>query len=692
MTLAVPVVSVTAASADSCTPPSSSQAGVHWPTGSDAGTFTYQCAGTYAGKWTNQYYVYDPATQTRTAIYAPDYQYDCAASKWTKADWTYWASDNQYHYSRVATGDPGLPTGCPVPDPAPSTGSTGGSSGTSSSGDGSGSISAPAGATTGSSGSIAGTGPGSTSSSNTTGSNTLNLNNATSASMNNQITGVATSGNAVVLGNTSAGGATTGNVQDVANIVNLLQSSSNALGTGSNVVTFTTNIDGDVVGDLLLDPSQLTNTQNASSDTTLTNNVTINNSTSAAINNDINLAAKSGGATVESNTTGGSATTGAAAAVANIVNSINSALMAGKSFIGTININGNLDGDILLPPNFVDQLLAANVPRVQITVPDSVNNTSTSVANNTTVTNTNNMGITNTVNANSNSGDASVTSNTIAGNARSGSSTNTITAFNLTGSNVIGANAILVFVNVQGSWVGVIVNAPAGATAAALGGGITQNTTVANNTTVNNTFNGQINNHITTDARSGDAAVYYNTQGGNATSGDARSAVNLANIENSNLNLTGWLGILFINVFGTWHGSFGVNTDAGNPNVGPTAIATGGAGSGGSGAGSGIRMGPVFRFVPRTSSGGNGSGGTTYFSNSTGGTGYFDAATNPGGNGGVLAATTTTENIPAHQSKQPQLAHSNRKVLFAIGGATVLYILADAGYSARKRRLAARQG
>jgi len=48
------------------------------------------------------------------------------------------------------------------------------------------------------------------------------------------------------------------------------------------------------------------------------------------------------------NTTAGSATTGDAAAIANIVNVINSIIGAGQSFIGTININGNLDGEILL--------------------------------------------------------------------------------------------------------------------------------------------------------------------------------------------------------------------------------------------------------------------------------------------------------------------------------------------------------
>ena len=77
--------------------------------------------------------------------------------------------------------------------------------------------------------------------------------------MNNTITGVASSGNSLVLSNTSAGGATSGNAQDIANVVNMLQSTSNALGSDSNLVVFTKNIDGDVNGDFLLDPSSFAN-------------------------------------------------------------------------------------------------------------------------------------------------------------------------------------------------------------------------------------------------------------------------------------------------------------------------------------------------------------------------------------------------------------------------------------------------
>lgn len=133
-----------------------------------------------------------------------------------------------------------------------------------------------------------------------------------------------------------------------------------------NILTFTADINGDVNGDLLLDPSKIGSMQPANSSTTLDNNVTVNNSTDAAIVNNIDLAANTGDAGVIGNTSGGNATSGTADAVANVVNVLNSAITAGQSFVGVININGNLNGDILLPPDFIDTLLASNVPRYTV--------------------------------------------------------------------------------------------------------------------------------------------------------------------------------------------------------------------------------------------------------------------------------------------------------------------------------------
>jgi hypothetical protein len=666
MTLGLPVASLASASADECAPPPASQPGVHWPTGSDSGTFTYQCDGAYAGKWTNTYYLYDPSTSSRSPLYSPEYSFDCSSGKWTMTQWDYSAADGQYHKDRVTTSDPGLPTNCPVPDPPAASDGSGGS--------GSGTTAANSLAASNPSGSNGGN-----NSINNALNNTYNANNNTTGSMNNVITSVGTSGSAAVLGNTTAGGATSGDVMGIANIVNMLQSTSNSLGTADNLVVFTANIDGDVNGDLMLDPSMLSQVQPASTNTVnndLNNNVTINNSSDASINNKIDLAAASGDATVASNTSGGDATSGNAKAVANIINVINSAITSGKSFIGVININGNLNGDILLPPDFVDQLLAANVPTVTISGPASNNSSNTTVNDTTNITNTNNQGITNNIHATADTGNASVSGNTSAGSATSGSGNTNITAFNLTGSNVIGTNDLLVFVNVLGKWVGLIVNAPAGTTAASLGGSVTQNTTVNNDTAVNNNVNQKINNDINVASKSGDATVSRNTKAGNAKSGNADSAVNLMNMENSTISLSGWLGILFINVFGTWNGSFGMNTSAGDPITNAVAAAQQG----------GSDTPQVFRFVP------SGGGGT--------GSGY-DVAPYSGTNSGSGSSDTDNTDISSAQRASALLANAHIQGNNApipqtqgqqngfgmtsalIGGSVVLFILGDAWYTRR---------
>lgn len=542
----VPGGAAFAETAEACTPPSPTQSGVRWPTGSDAGTFTYQCEGPYAGKWTNSYYVYDPATNLRNALYDPNYNFDCTAKQWYMTRWDYSAAKGTYFENSVAVDDPGgIATNCPLPTPtttSPESNDPTGSSTTDSS-------------TNSSSLAAKSASPNSGQDVNGTASNDAGINNTSGTTMNNGIISFANSGNAAIADNTNAGSATSGDAQVIANVINMLQSSSNILDI-PNLITFTANINGDVNGDLLLDPTKLSAIQPANTSAALTNNLTVNNTSDTALNNDINLGAGTGDATVSSNTNAGDATTGTANAVANIVNVLNSAITAGQSFLGVININGNLNGDILLPPNFVDTLLASNVPRYSI----NTANIDTTLA----VNNTSNQAITNAIQADAASGNASVRDNTSAGSATSGTAGTNLTIFNLTGSNVVASNDLLVFVNVLGTWYGLIMNAPAGTTAASLGGGV-DSASLASNTVLNNTSNQTINNKIKVAAASGDATVAENTKAGNATSGNASASVNLMNMINNNFSLSGWFGLLFINVFGTWNGSFGINTSAGDP-------------------------------------------------------------------------------------------------------------------------------
>lgn len=629
-----------------CQPPKVTTSGVHTPTGSDANTFKLVCpAGSTEGVWQNDYYTYDPATNTRiprsdVPVY---YKYDCDGHAWLMTSWQYIASQDKFVQNWVAsTVTPSQATNCPVPTPASTTPAV-----TPSDNAGDTSSGSAAAQSTGSTGTpltaaaVTGNGSGLSSSNGTPSSGQTSVTgvNNTAASLNNTVGSNATSGSVAVFGNTSVGNATTGDAQAIATIANLLQSSGNAL--GPNTATFVSNIDGDVNGDLLLDPALIGKVQPASSLTSAgQGSLTINtaNNTDQSINNDIDLAAKSGDANVTANTTVGNTQTGTASAVANVLNVINSAVSSGQSFLGVININGNLNGDILLPPNFIDQLLASNVPRVTI-------NTNVNQANTTSQT------INNTVNATAVAGTANVDGNTTAGNVTTGNATSNITAFNLTGSNVIGSNDLLVFVNVLGKWYGMIFNAP-GATSAELGGGISQN--LPSNTSLNeqNNTNQSIINNINVAAASGDANVTKNTTAGDVATGNANAAVNLLNVTNSNLSLANWFGVLFINVFGTWNGSFGIDTAAGNPAL-PAVPGRGGEKSNGLGKfhphggrstasssqNSGNAQPQLFRFVASTVDSSNDANTFSPVANDSGANTFTTAAATPQ-EGKVLAVHT----------------------------------------------------
>ncbi len=664
----VPILSVSSnVYADQCTPPSA-QTGVNRPVGADASTYTYNCA---TGLWENGYYNFDPNTDLVTPSYSIKYTYNPSTGAYDYTNWAYNAPSNKFVEQTLSTNQPpngATVVGAPVPVPTPSP-TTSGSNSISNTGPGSVNTINGDGGVSGT-GSISNTGPNSTNTLNGTGSNNLNLNNNANNIVSNLVDQTATSGNSLVIGNTTAGDAGTGSAINTANVINLLQSASNAL--GGNAMTFVANINGNVNGDLLLDPSTFGNIQPASaSNTAGNNNITVNNLSNTALNNTINSNAASGNATVAQNTTAGSATTGSAEAIANVVNLIDSAISSGHSFVGEININGNFNGNIVIPPNLVNQLIASNVPTATIntTGPNSTNTINNgTTTNNTNVNNTNNLGINNNVNANSSSGNATVSENTTGGNATSGNAKNSITAFNLTGSQVVGSNDILVFVNVSGTWVGMIINAPAGATAAELGGGISQNGN--NNLDFNNTNNQRINNNINTNARSGNATVSENTTGGNATSGNAKTAVNLLNVENSSLNLSGWFGILFINVFGTWNGSFG-------PQNYFADLAKANANTANGLSPSGTR---VFSFVPTTGSNSSISGNTHP---------PIISANISGGSRSIANSSLTADHLAKNAAVvSPKLVTSNSPhrsfVLPAIAiTAFVIYVFGDRYFSRR---------
>ncbi len=360
--------------------------------------------------------------------------------------------------------------------------------------------------------------------------------NADSSISNNTIV-QASSGDASVALNTAAGDATSGDANANVTVINLLQSSVSTNPATPSVTLYVQDIYGDVTGDITINP-QLPPYNSQPSD------LQINSSSSSSIDNTLEVDAVSGDAKVAYNTNAGDASSGDASVAINLINAVNSSISSGSTFIGVINIFGSLNGDILLSQDVMNALL-------------------TSASHSTAISGTtdSNISIDNDIQASAVSGDASVIGNTSAGDATSGIAQTSITIVNLTGRQIIGSNALLVFVNVLGNWVGMIVDAPSGSTSSVIAGGASN--TESADSTVNSSENLGITNSIRATATSGDALVLFNTLAGSATSGDASVALNILNIVNSQLHMSDWLGVLFINVFGNWFGSFGVDTPAG---------------------------------------------------------------------------------------------------------------------------------
>lgn len=453
-----------------------------------------------------------PATSTPPVSYT----YDASTGRWDSSDWQYDSASGKYVKPSISPATPSTAT-------APTSGSQSNA----------------------------------TSSDNQSNQSTT-ANTSTQAA--NNVTSDATTGDATVSGNTTAGNATSGDATVNATLINTVNS---ILGSSSNqsVAQFTKDINGDVTGDIVLDPLLLKAMLEAKAqDQSNSNTTTVNSNNDLTASNNLTLDATSGNASVDGNTTAGNATSGSASAVANVINILNSMIAAQQSFIGTINIYGNLTGDILIAPDFISQMIANNG-----STSDDASLDSTKVDSKDT------QSIVNNISTIANSGIANVLGNTNAGDAKSGNASSNVVIFNLSGHQIVAQDSLLVFVNVLGKWVGVIVGAPAGTTAAMIGDDVASNSQP--DLVVHSQSLFGITNSITVNAQSGDAAVSNNTNAGDAVSGDATALVNVANIENNAINLSGWFGILFINVFQNWFGSFGIDTPYGNVSGGSTGSA-----------------------------------------------------------------------------------------------------------------------
>lgn len=310
---------------------------------------------------------------------------------------------------------------------------------------------------------------------------------------------------------------------------------------------------------------------NGGCDTTM---LVSNNSTSTVENNVV-VEADTG-----SNVARGDASiirTGSSVASANVVNIVNTNIIASNYLLLVLNNFNSWIGDLVLPgKDFFVHLLNQSQQSSDNAEDDDENDVIPSIENNTSSTSEQNSSASNISLNVSNDNSASIANNvqTVAdtgNNAVSGNDSTITTGqaqsaaniFTMANSNFVGNNSTFILIRVFGNWNGHIFGLPPGISWKATANGIllfsdpvntetdSQNDCCGENLTVNNANSADIINNVQVFALTGENEV----DGDNSaiSTGDAVAVANIANIVNTNIIGRNWL-LAIANIFGDWQG------------------------------------------------------------------------------------------------------------------------------------------
>ncbi|MEK7188795.1 MAG: hypothetical protein AAB685_03015, partial [Patescibacteria group bacterium] len=427
----------------------------------------------------------------------------------------------------------------------------------------------------------------------------LSVDNSNEANVDNQMAVEATSGSNTITDNDGSATLTTGDLELIANMLNIL----NLNITGEDFLHLIVNIFGNLNGNLDLDDiavalgykddkdlEVIARNENVGDDTineaiaTKEENTDINNSNEAEVTNDMKVTGVSGDNDVSKNDGEVSVITGRIKILANLMNFINTNFSGEKWSFIMVNIFGSLVGDIVLPDT--NQYLngqAGGVLAENTGAGDG--STSTSSASNletTTVANTNDVTLTNSVSASGVSGSNDQSDNDGPANGKTGYVDVSANILNFLNLNITGNNWVFLIVNVFGRWMGQIVgfagvnpfNVPQNGTFAALSVGAPQdeedqpnivspggedsvNTATASlerNTNVNNENSAVVNNNMEVTGNSGANSLNENDGRTTLRTGWIEIDANLLNIINMNVTGRSWM-MVFLNIFGNFTGN-----------------------------------------------------------------------------------------------------------------------------------------
>ncbi len=388
-----------------------------------------------------------------------------------------------------------------------------------------------------------------------TGTNTINAttsgsisdnqqtsNNSTTSSNNDKSSGPNNNSSTTNKSSSSNSNISTGNAN--ANINNTNTVNTNEI--NSQVITQTINIFVDYNGDLnLSDPATFTNNLISQHPTDPQINVALTSSNNYTyLTNVIVSSANTGNNQINSNGST-SISTGAACSLVSLLNQVNLTVINSVVHLVTINVFGNLNGNIILPENISpSNSNPATCPQCGVTT--TTNNTAAVKNNVESTANSGNNSLATT--------DASASSSLTTGN--SGSAVNEL---NLINTNIYGVDFGGVYITILGNWDGNFLgwnglSAQNGGTNLNINDLSSNQTSSSYNSsaTINNTA--VVNNNIISYANTGRNTI--NSANGSIHTGNAFSSVSLFNLINTNIiNSWGFFG--FINIFTNWKGNIG---------------------------------------------------------------------------------------------------------------------------------------
>ncbi len=322
-------------------------------------------------------------------------------------------------------------------------------------------------------------------------------------------------------------------VTDIENIINTSVINSKFI---KKTVNLFINTDGDIN---LSDP--MTIASNAIADNTEDEviNVSVTSINNYAyLKNDVVNFANTGNNTIEGKNSEAMINTGNAYSIVSLINEVNFVIVNSEVYIITVNIFGNLNGNIILPK------ISNSSVNCDLCGVSMINNKAT---------------VHNNVDSNAITGQNSIYAHS--GTIETGEAESNVNLLNVINTNFIGTNTQSLLINVIGSWDGNFLGWSDFDQVE--GGGSLSFSQIDSGsssaecdciTDTNITSEAEVYNNINSTASTGGNKI--KGRSGKITTGNAWSVVSLINLVNSNfINSFGFFG--FINVFGNWTGSIG---------------------------------------------------------------------------------------------------------------------------------------